>query len=201
VADVPEGVGPGSPVDEAARLLDDLPEVHAVLSHARGVRRLFQGERKRLLGDIRPLIAADPRLWPIALALSEQHSEPDAAVVALRTNLRSLLRQSSRTDLRSPHAVLRSREASEAEVQVTLAALLAALSMESGVATADGHPLAVVQVGERWALAGPLHAQPGRLEPLIPAVLPRQIETVAVPAAAVVTAAEPRCGWIAEFAP
>ena len=56
-------------------------------------------------------------------------------------------------------------------------------------------------VGERWALAGPLHAQPGRLEPLIPAVLPRQIETVAVPAAAVVTAAEPRCGWIAEFAP
>ncbi|MFB7884480.1 DEAD/DEAH box helicase [Microbacterium sp. NPDC056057] len=199
VGDVPEGVGSGTPVEEAARLLSDLPEVHSVLSHARGVRRLFQGERKRLLGSIRPLIAADPRLWPISVALSEQHSEPDAAVVALRTNLRALLRRSDRTDLRSPHAVLRSREASEAEVQVTLAALLASLLLEVGVATADGHPLAVVRVGERWALAGPLHAQPGRMEPLIPAVLPRQIETVAVPVASAAMVAEPRCGWMAEF--
>ncbi|MEV4687434.1 DEAD/DEAH box helicase [Microbacterium sp. LWH3-1.2] len=200
VADVAEGAGAGTPVEEAARLLGDLPEVHSVLSHARGVRRLFQGERKRLLSSILPLIAADPRLWPIALALSEQHSEPDAAVVALRTNLRSLLRRSDRTDLRSPHAVLRSREASEAEVQVTLAALLASLGHEAGVATADGHPLAVVQVGERWALAGPLHAQPGRIEPLIPGVLPRQIETVAVPVAPEAAVAEPRCAWMAEFA-
>ncbi|WP_342001458.1 DEAD/DEAH box helicase [Microbacterium sp. LWH7-1.2] len=199
VADVPEGTGPGTPVEVAARLSGDLPEVHSVLSHARGVRRLFQGERKRLLGDIRPLIAADPRLWPIALALSEQHSDPEAAVVAMRTNLRALLRRSDRTDLRSPHAVLRSREASEAEVQVSLAALLASLGSEAGVATADGHPLAVVQVGERWALAGPLHAQPGRIEPLIPAVLPRQIETVAEPLTPAVTVAEPRCAWMAEF--
>jgi hypothetical protein len=117
----------------------------------------------------------------------------------MRTNLRALLRRSDRTDLRSPHAVLRSREASEAEVQVSLAALLASLGSEAGVATADGHPLALVEVGERWALAGPLHAQPGRIEPLIPAVLPRQIETVAEPLTPAVTVAEPRCAWMAEF--
>lgn len=199
IADIPEGVRPATPVDDAVGLLGDLAEVHSVLSHARGVRRLFQGERKRLLSSIGPLISTDPRLWPIALALSEQHSETDAAVVALRTNLRTLLRHSDRTDLRSPHAVLRSREASEAEVQVTLAALLAALRMDAGIATAEGHPLAVVRLGDRWALAGPLHAQPGRIEPLIPAVLPRQIQTVAAPAAPTARVTEPRYGWMAQF--
>ncbi|MBO0981612.1 DEAD/DEAH box helicase [Microbacterium sp. SD291] len=190
-----------TPLEEATGLIDDLPEVHAVLSHAHGVRRLFQGERKRLRDSIRPLIGPDPRLTALARALSEHYSEPDAAVVAMRNNLRALLRNSSRTDLRSPHAVLRAREASEAEVQVTMAALLASLQMASGIATAEGHPLAVVQLNDVWALAGPLHAQPGRIEPLLPAVLPRQIETVSMPAAPSGGVAAPRCEWMAEFAP
>ena len=199
IADIPADAVAVSPIEEATSLLDELPDVHRVLAHARGVRRLFQGERKRLRNSILPLIAPDPRLAPIAMALSVHHGEPEAAVVAMRTNLRDLLRQSSRNDLRSPHAVLRAREASEAEVQVTLAALLAALQMDAGVATAEGHPLAVVQLNDRWALAGPLHSQPGRIEPLIPAVLPRQIETVTAPTRPATTAAEPRCKWMAEF--
>jgi hypothetical protein len=163
------------------------------------LRRLFQGERKRLRDRILPLITPDPRLAPIAIALSEHRGEPDAAVVAMRTHLRELLRHSSRADLRSPHAVLRSREASEAEVQVTLATLLASLELDAGIATAEGHPLAVVRLDDRWWLAGPVHSQPGRIEPLIPAVLPRQIETVPAPAVAASAEAAPRCAWMAEF--
>lgn len=148
---------------------------------------------------IRALIAPDPRLGPIAVALSEHHTEPQLAVVALRANLRALLREVTRTDLRSPHAVLRSREASEAEVQITLAALLAAQHMDAGIATADGHPLAVVAMEDGWALAGPRHAQPGRIDPLIPNSLPRQIETVPEPPATAEVEAAPRCAWMAEF--
>ena len=148
---------------------------------------------------IRALIAPDPRLGPIAVALSEHHTEPRLAVVALRANLRALLRDASRTDLRSPHAVLRSREASEAEVQITLAALLAAQHMDAGIATADGHPLALVTVDGEWALAGPRHAQPGRIEPLIPNSLPRQIETVPAPPATAEVGTAPHCAWMVEF--
>ncbi|MDL5352438.1 DEAD/DEAH box helicase [Microbacterium sp. zg-YB36] len=200
VADLAVDIVSVTPVEEAGRLVEDLPEAHSVLPHSRGVRRLFQGERKRLRESILPLTAPDPRLAPIAAALSERRSEPDAAVVALRTNLRALLRASSRTDLRSPRAVLRAREASEAEVQITLAALLASLQIDAGVATSEGHPLAVVRLNDRWALAGPRHARPGRIEPLIPAVLPRQIETVPAPATPSTVRAAPRCGWMVQFA-
>ena len=201
MADIPANAVPVTPVEEATGLLDDLPDVHTVLTRSSGVRRLFQGERKRLRDSILPLIAPDPRLAPIALALSEHHSEADAAVVAMRTNLRALLRHSSRPDLRSPHAVLRAREASEAEVQVTLAALVASLQLDVGVATSEGHPFALARLNDRWVLAGPRHAQRGRMEPLIPAVLPRQIETVSVPAAPSAGGAAPRCGWMVEFVP
>lgn len=201
IADIPEGAPALAPVDEAVRLVEQLPGVHAVLSHARGVRRLFQGERKRLRESVRPLIAADHRLAPVAIALAEHHADPHAAIAALRTNLRALLRDSSRTELRSPHAVLRSREASEAEVQVTLAALLASFGLDVGVAISEGHPLAVARVNEQWALVGPRHAQPGAIEAFIPPALPRKIETVSVPADPGRTAvAEPRCAWMAEFA-
>jgi hypothetical protein len=120
LADVPASAASASPIDEAVALIAALPDVHSVLAHPRGVRRLFQGERKRMRDTIRALIAPDPRLGPIAVALSEHHTESQLAVVALRANLRALLRDASRTDLRSPHAVLRSREASEAEAQITL---------------------------------------------------------------------------------
>ncbi len=201
VADVPASGVEGTPLEEAARFIDALPEVRSVIAHARGVRRLFQAERKGLRERILPLIAPDPRLAPIAAALSEGHGEPDAAVVALRSNLRLLLRPSSRAELRAPHAVLRAREATEAEVQVTLAALLASLGLDAGIATADGHPLAVVRLSERWVLAGPLHAEPGRIEPLIPGALPRQLDTVSVPVATNAGPVAPRCGWMAEFRP
>ncbi len=200
VADVPEGGPALSPLDEAVRLLDDLPDVRAGLRHPRGVRRLFQGERKALRESVRPLIAADPRLAAVAIALAEHHADPVAAVVAMRTHLRALLRDSSRPELRSAHAVLRSREASEAEVQVTLAALLASLQFEVGIAISEGHPLAVVRLNEQCALAGPRHAQPGAVEALIPPVLPRTIESVSAPVAARSTQAAPRCAWMVEFA-
>lgn len=199
LANVPSSAQPVGPIEESVTLLTDLPDVHSVLAHPRGVRRLFQGERKRMRDTIRALISPDPRLHPIAVALSEHHTEPQLAIVALRANLRALLREASRVDLRSPHAVLRSREASEAEVQVTLAALLAALHMDSGIATADGHPLTVVKVDNGWALAGPRHAQPGRIEPLIPNSLPRQIETLSAPPAAAEIETAPRCAWMSEF--
>lgn len=199
LADIPANAASATPVDEAIALIADLPEVHSVLAHPRGVRRLFQGERKRMRDTIRTLINPDPRLGPIATALSEHHTDPQAAIVALRANLRALLREASRTDLGPPHAVLRSREASEAEVQITLAALLAALHIDAGIATADGHPLAVAKVDNGWALAGPRHAQPGRIEPLIPNSLPRQIETVPAPTATAVTETAPRCAWMSEF--
>lgn len=199
LADVPASAASASPIDEAAALPAALPDVHSALAHPRGVRRLFQSERKRMRDTIRALIAPDPRLGPVAVALSEHHTEPQLAVVALRANLRALLREASRTDLRSPHAVLRSREASEAEVQITLAALLAALHIDTGIATADGHPLALVTVDGEWALAGPRHAQPGRIEPLIPNSLPRQIETVPAPPSKAEAETAPRCAWMSEF--
>ena len=68
-------------------------------------------------------------------------------------------------------------------MQITLAALLAALHMDAGIATADGHPL----------------AQPGRIEPLIPNSLPRQIETVPAPPATAEVDTAPRCAWMSEF--
>lgn len=200
LADVPATALPGSPVDEAVALLAELPDVHSVLAHPRGIRRLFQSERTRMRDSMRALISPDPRLRPVAVALSEHHTDPQRAIVALRVNLRELLREGSRADLRSPHAVLRAREASEAEVQVTLAALLAALGMDGGIATADGHPLAVVTVDDVWALAGPRHAQPGRTEPLIPNSLPRQIETIPAPVEATEAETTPRCAWMSEFA-
>lgn len=199
LADVPASAASVDPLEDATALIDNLPNVHSVVAHPRGVRRLFQGERKRMRDTIGTLIAPDPRLGPIALALSEHHTDPRLAIDPLRGNLRALLREASRTDLRSPHAVLRSREASEAEVQITLAALLAALHMDAGIATADGHPLAVVKVDDAWALAGPRHSEPGRIEPLIPNSLPRQIETVAEPPAAAEVGTEPRCAWMSEF--
>ncbi|GEP47213.1 hypothetical protein MSA03_07210 [Microbacterium saccharophilum] len=199
LADVPESAASVGPVEESVALIADLPDVHSVLAHPRGVRRLFQGERKRLRDSMRPLISPDPRLGPVAVALSEHHTESRLAIIALRTNLRALLREASRTDLRPPHAVLRSREASEAEVQITLAALLAALHMDTGIATADGHPLAVVRADDGWALAGPRHAQPGRIEPLIPNSLPPQIEAVSAPPETAEVETAPRCAWMSEF--
>ncbi|MBD7957365.1 DEAD/DEAH box helicase [Microbacterium sp. Sa4CUA7] len=201
IAEPADAADARSPIDEAVPLLDDLPQVRAVLHHPRGVRRLFQGERRHLRESVRPLIAADPRLAAVAIALAEHHADPEAAIVALRTNLRALLRESSRTELRSPHAVLRSREASEAEVQVTLAALLASLQFDVGIAISEGHPLAVARANEQWVLAGPRHAQPGAIEAFIPPVLPRKIETVSAPVVSGTSAAaEPRCGWLKEFA-
>ncbi|MCR2801852.1 DEAD/DEAH box helicase [Microbacterium sp. zg.Y818] len=202
VADIPEGVPALTPLDEAVGLLDDLPVVRAGLRHPRGVRRLFQGERKALRESVRPLIAADPRLAAVAIALAEHHADPEAAIVAMRTNLRALLRDSSRPELRSPAGVLRSREASEAEVQVTLAALLASLQFEVGIAISEGHPLAVVRLNEQWALAGPRHAQPGAVEALLPPVLPRRIDAVSAPAVSRSrsTVVAPCYAWTAEFA-
>lgn len=199
LGDIPEAPSSANPVDEAVQLLDALPAVSAVLPHPRGVRRLFQGDRTRLRDSIAPLIAADSRLTPIATVLAEHQVDPDSAVAALRTNLRALLRDSDRTELRSPHAVLRAREASEAEVQVTLTALLASLQLETGLATAEGHPLAVVRSHGRWALAAPRHAQQERLEPFIPASLPRRMEAIAAPADAGEVAAAPRFAWMVEF--
>ena len=63
-------------------------------------------------------------------------------------------------------------------MQITLAALLAALHMDAGIATADGHP---------------------RIEPLIPNSLPRQIETVPAPPATAEVDTAPRCAWMSEF--
>lgn len=197
--EVPASIVDANPLDDVRALLDDLPAGQAGLSHTRGVRRLFRGERKQVREAIGPLLARDPRLAPIAVALSEQQVEPAAAVAAVATNLRVLLRHSDRADLRSPREVLRSREASEAEVQITLAALLAALQMDAGAATSEGHPLAVVRVNDRWMLAGPRHAQPGRIEALIPHALPRHLEPVSAPTVAAGGTAEPRCGWMVEF--
>ncbi|WP_417563410.1 DEAD/DEAH box helicase [Microbacterium sp.] len=199
IADVPESAVAGDPIEEATLLLDQLPDAHAVVTHARGVRRLFRGERKRLRDSILPMIAPDLRLQPLAGALSEHHSEPDAVVVAMRANLRAMLRESSRSDFRPPMSVLRSREASEAEVQVTLAALFASVQMDVGIATSEGQPLALVQLNDRWMLAAPRHAQLGRIEPLIPTPLPRQIEAVAAPKVVAPSKAEPRCTWMVEF--
>lgn len=84
-------------------------------------------------------------------------------------------------------------------MQITLAALLAALHMDAGIATADGHPLALDTVDGEWALAGPRHAQPGRIEPLIPNSLPRQIETVPAPPAKAEAETAPRCARMSEF--
>ena len=59
--------------------------------------------------------------------------------------------------------------------------------------------VALVTVDGEWALAGPRHAQPGRIEPLIPNSLPRQIETVPAPPATAEVDTAPRCAWMSEF--
>lgn len=196
--DAPDIVDGGTPVDDARVLSRDLPAGRAALGHSRGVRRLFQGPRTRVREDIAPLIAGDPRLAPIAAVLAEHQTESAATIAAVASNLRSLLRQSDRAELRSPRDVLRSGEASEAEVQITIAALLASLAMDVGVATAEGHPLAVARVRERWMLAGPRHARPGPVEALIPTSLPRRIAQVAVPRSRN-GGGEPRFDWMREF--
>lgn len=71
--------------------------------------------------------------------------------------------------------------------------------MDVGIATSEGQPLALVQLNDRWMLAAPRHAQLGRIEPLIPTSLPRQIEAVAAPKAVATGNAEPRCTWMVEF--
>lgn len=202
VGELPDPGLASRPIDDVGDLLDALPPGGSGLAHPRGVRRLFQGERKGLQDGIRPLIAADPALLPLARALSERHDATDAAVVALRSRLRTLLRASNRTDLRSPRAVLASREATEAEVQVTLAALVATLGADAGIATAEGHPLAVVRSDDRWALAAPLHADPGRIEPLLPGVLPGPLTVLADPGSKTFSSVvEPQTPWMGEFAP
>jgi hypothetical protein len=77
--------------------------------------------------------------------------------------------------------VLRSRVASADEEQLTLAALIAALQLDAGVATADGHLLALVRLNDRWKLAAPRRAGSGRIEPIVPAALPPTLETVSAP--------------------
>ncbi|WOQ69167.1 DEAD/DEAH box helicase [Microbacterium limosum] len=199
-ADLPEVSAAPSPLEEATTLLAGLPDRRSVLSHPRGVRRLFEGERAAVRERILPLIEPDPSLTPVATALSERHVDPAAAVRAMTANVRALLRDASRRDLRAPRAVLRSREASEAELQLTLAALLSSRGMGGGVATSEGLPLALARVDGRWVLAGPRHTPRGRIEPLAPATLPSGVGVLSAPVRAPVVA-EPSFAWMAQFLP
>lgn len=202
IAPMPAGVGVGraGPIQEATELLDSLPDLSAVNAGPRGLRSLLQGERKRRRTALLPLIAPDPQLRPVALALSEHRVEPDFAVLALRSNLKGLLGHSPNAEPRPPQTVLRSRVASTDEEQLTLAALIAALQLDAGVATADGHLLALVRLNDRWKLAAPRRAGGGRIEPIVPVALPPTLETMTAPRADNQPAA-PRCSWMVEFTP
>lgn len=199
MAALPERAVRADPFDDASALIEALPAGPTGLAHPRGVRRLFQGERRRLRHGLGPLIERDARLAPIAAALAGHDATPAATVLAVTRSLRALLRHADRAELRSPRDVLRSGEASEAEVQIALAALLASLEMDAGVAISEGHPVAVVRVNERWMLAGPRHARPGVAEALIPESLPRRIEPVAAAETPAVGSAAPQFAWMPEF--
>jgi hypothetical protein len=187
------------PVEEARNLVASLPDLTVVGSGPTGLRRILMSERKRQLATIIPLLSPDPQLRQVALTLTEHEVEPDLATINLRTNLRKLLASTEVEKPRPAATVLRSGVASEAELELTLAALAGALQMETGIASAKGRLLALIRIAGEWRMAMPSDSRNLRIDPVFPAELPPIVSSVQPRMAEEKTPARPMCAWIEEF--
>ncbi|MGY2702805.1 DEAD/DEAH box helicase [Nocardioides sp. HB32] len=187
------------PVDEARGLLGALPDLTAVGTGPRGLRRVLMSERKKQLQTILPLLSPDPALRPIALALAEHEAEPDLAAMNLRTNLRRLLEPAGDGQPRPAATVLRSGKASQSEFELTLAALAGSLQLETGIASAEGRLLALIRVSGDWCLAMPSDSRNVRIDPVFPASLPPVVSSLQPRPAEDPTPVRPLCSWVEEF--
>ena len=187
------------PVGEARGLLVQLPDLTAVGTGPKGLRRVFMGERKRQLATILPLLAPDPRLRAVAFALAEHEAEPDLATINLRTNLRRLLAVGASPQPRPAATVLRSGNASDSEYELTLAALAGSLQMETGVASAEGRLLALIRIAGDWQLAMPSDSRNVRIDPIFPVDLPPVVGSLQPRPVEEQVPARPLCGWVDEF--
>lgn len=202
-ADLPDGASANviDPVAEARSIVHSLPDLTAVDSGPKGLRRILMSERKKRLATILPLLSPDPSLRPVALALAEHEVETDLAMINLRTNLRHMLRADDSIEPPRPApTVLRSGTASSSEFELTLAALAGSLQMETGVASAEDRLLALVRVGGDWRLAMPSSSQNLRIDPVFPADLPPVVSSLQPRPAAEQAPVRPLCSWIEEFA-
>lgn len=201
-ADLPEDATASivDPVEVAADIVQHLPDLTAVGSGPKGLRRIFMSERNRRLASILPLLAPDPSLRPVALALAEHEVEPDLAVINLRTNLRRMLRSADSSEQPRPApTVLRSGIASASEFELSLAALAGSLHLETGVASAEGRLLALVRVGGDWRLAMPSNSQNLRIDPVFPADLPPIVSSLQPRPTEEQAPVHPLCSWLEEF--
>lgn len=201
ITDLPPGVhGPADdPIVEAHGLVRALPDLTAVTSEPRGIRRILMSTRKRNLATVLPLLSPDPLLRPVALALAEHEVELDLVVINLRTNLQRLVSNAPSEKPRPAATVLRSGTASEVEFELTLAALAGSLHMETGIATAEGRMLALLRIAGEWKLASPSDSRNLRIDPVFPEELPLVVSSVQPRSVEVQRPVQPLCGWLAEF--
>lgn len=189
------------PLGEADAALPALREVAMVKERPKPIRRLFQSERKRRLAEILPLLAPDPALRPVALALAEHETEPHRTVTRLRANLDVFLLTEDRHDRRPPSTVLRAGAASPSEFQLTLNALLATLQIEVGMADANGKLVSLVRLDGEWQLTTPTTSDNVRIEPIYPEALPTVVASVRDDPAEPPVRVAPRCAWMNDFIP
>ena len=189
------------PLLEVATMIDALPVVATVVRKASGLRRLLSSERKRRRSALLALLAPDPHLRPVALALAEHATEAEHAVIALRTNLRALLTHGYSYGPRPAAVVLRSGYASDEEFELTLAALAGSLQFETGAATSGRRVVALVKIGGLWHLASPSDDPLAAIEALVPEDLPPVIRAVQEPEPEMTPVVVPLCDWMQHFAP
>lgn len=118
----------------------------------------------------------------------------------MRTNLERLLRLEDDGDRPRPvSTVLRARRASPDEIELTMAALAGALSIEAGIATADRKMLAILRIGKEWKVATPGHSRNTPIHPMHPPNLPALIGAIKATDEDLDTPATPLCHWVTEF--
>lgn len=188
------------PLVEAARLVDDLPVVAVVVKKKfSGLRRLLSSERKKRRMSLLPLLAPDPQLRPVALALAEHEAEPERAVLTLRANLRAFLAAEDSHVPRPAAVVLRSGHACDDEFELTLAALVGALQFDTGAAISGEKVVALVKISGEWHLAAPTKEPFVQVEPVVPEELPPVIRTVQEREHDPDATVTPLCDWMQEF--
>lgn len=202
IADLPAGhAHQHDPLAEAKLASRDLPDLVATTYRPKGVRKLLMNARKRRLASILPLLAPDPQLKPVALALAEHDSDPRRGIINLRQNLELLLDEANEAEPRPAAAVLRSGAATPAEFQLALAALTSALQLEVGIAHADGRPVALIRIDGEWQLVTPTASTSVRVDPVFPDSLPPVVASLRAGQVEPPLGVGPRCAWMTDFIP
>ena len=149
-----------------------LPDLTAVATGPRGLRRVLMGERKKQLNTILPLLSPDPPLRAVAIALAEHEAEPDLATINLRTNLRRLLASHGYRPSRDRLRLSFVGERVRFRVRAHLAGARGLPQMETGIASAEGRLLALIRLAGDWRLAMPSDSRNVRIDPVFPASFP-----------------------------